>query len=84
MERIDGEETQLTQRKIQQLIGQKLLKKLDYSVEGNLHDPWKNPYLISYIKDDNGPMVLQIRSAGPDRRYGTDNDVISEIEFSKD
>lgn len=44
--------------------------KKDANSKGEICDPWKTPYRITY--DDKGPLIT---SAGPDKKFDTKDDI---------
>lgn len=50
------------------------------SPTGNLLDPWQTPYQFS--RGDNTP-VVEVRSAGPDKAFWSNDDVVSRVEVPK-
>ncbi|MFN4227428.1 MAG: type II secretion system protein GspG [Candidatus Ratteibacteria bacterium] len=51
------------------------LKKEDIDEEGNILDAWKNPIIYKYPQTDYDNVPFLIISAGPDRKFGTKDDI---------
>jgi general secretion pathway protein G len=49
----------------------KILEKMGYS-QGLISDPWGRPLQYRYVPGDNFPELI---SAGPDREFGTPDDI---------
>ncbi|MCM8785931.1 MAG: type II secretion system protein GspG [Candidatus Omnitrophica bacterium] len=50
-------------------------KKEDIDEEGNILDAWKNPIIYKYPQTDYDNVPFSIISAGPDRKFGTKDDI---------
>lgn len=51
------------------------LKKEDIDEDGNIVDAWKNPIIYKYPQDEYENIPFLLLSAGPDRKFGTEDDI---------
>jgi hypothetical protein len=45
-------------------------------------DTWNTPYRLSCNRLDGGDVAIEMTSAGPDRRFGTDDDLVTRRLWS--
>ncbi len=50
-------------------------KSKDLDKDNNLLDAWKTPFFYTYPQSDNLKVPYTLTSAGPDRKFGTDDDI---------